>query len=954
MIGGMIAAAQIQAAKEAWGSQPEMRLYCAQKALARHKVTIPALIQNGVMPSDQRLAPIGSECAKFEPGNLKSKYRCNALDENGATVVSTCNQAFGQVDGAGIAQVIDARTAIDLYFADGSFLLVDVESDAGRQQRYRQAERQRLISDLTALRGSVESLQSSRSETVRAEAQKLNKRIASALGPKATVSSSDFETIRRDYKALAGFAGSENTRLAAMDNLNTVRSAAEQKISSEIPQSIQDDFNALQATYAEITQEASPAFSLEKTQFAIGPTFDCGKAKDPLGRIICSDKELSRLDVDLLRPYYVLRFSAPDQRNSLKQDAVAFTQSVLQTCGIPEKGTVSNAIIKKAVPCVATEYRRQRDQWQAQMAQAAPASAQDETGRPLDEHVQLQKLLQDMGYIPAAEKADGIYGAGTRTAISTFQTAENIAADGLLSEETAQRLFQRSTQPDAGGAGHGQVARLGDLAGRYVDLSGRIDRYMSQQARKRQLMETVAQAESYAKEKSALPLPAKIATALTGLVGEVERVRAVPDLEALELAAAKFKTVKETVDGAVSVLNATSAANRFVMEGGLNDIVVLYNDSGKAPSLVRNLKGDLVFQGSKSSVCQPHDGTPEKSFVKLVNARLESTGLQLSFPLPRCDMSDPGSYDLIVTTRGRLQEAEHPSDVVAILSAVDRGHFKSMLSVTEQDVGAILQAEAARALEIEKGVDGGTIQGFGLVLLQNGSGEVCLMTAEDQPAHELLLLSYSDRLNESLKAPQSSRMTSIEEAFIAAKRGQCGAVYGSRDDLKSITGALRRDQVSFSYPAIWVEPAQLVEAREQAVILAQQRAEAEAAAKAAAEAKAKADEEARRVAWEEAKAKAEAEKIRKAEEEARRLKGPAAASACASLVRGDKDGDPVMHTLTQLDSYDESEPGKITVRFQVGSARGSSCAMAAKAVCRINGSSVSIIEPWRISGYIPC
>nr|WP_279306581.1 peptidoglycan-binding protein [Microvirga solisilvae] len=467
------------------------------------------------------------------------------------------------------------------------------------------------------------------------------------------------------------------------------------------------------------------------------------------------------------------------------------------------------------------------------MAQSAPVSAREETSRSLDEHVQLQKLLQDLGYIPTTEKADGIYGAGMRTAISNFQTAENITADGILSDETAQRLLQKSAQPGAGG-NQGVTARLDDLAKQYADLTGRINGYMSQQARKRQLLETVAEAESYAKEKSALALPAKNVAALTELLGDVEKVRANPEMVTLERFASNFKAIRETTEGAVTVLNATTPGNRFVMEGGSNDVIVLYNDSGKAPSLVKNMKGDLVFEGGKSSICQPHDGAPEKNFVKLVNTRLDSTGQQLAFPLSRCNAGDLGGYDLIVITRGLLQQSDSSSDTAAILKAVDGGLFKSMAAITDQDVNAVLQAEAARTLEIEKGIEDGSLKGFSLVVLKNDAADMCLAVAEgDRESHELLLKPHQARLTEEMKSAPAMRLSSIEDAFIAAKRGQCGAVYASESDLKSLTGALRRDQVAFRYLPILVEPKELAKGREQVIALAKERAEAEARAKIA-------------------------------------------------------------------------------------------------------------------------
>lgn len=838
LIGGMIAAAQMQAAKEAWAAQPETRLYCAQKALARHNVTIAALIQNGVMPSDARLAPIGSECSKFEPGGLKSNYRCNVLDGNGGTASSTCNQAFGQTDNTGNTQAIDVRTAIDLYFSNGSLQLVDVETDAGRQERYRQAERQRQIAELTELRRKVENLMALRSESLQAEGQTIIKRIAGAVSPKSSPSGAELDSIQRDYKALAKFADAERARLTALEGLSSAKAGAEQKASGDNPQDIKDAFDTLQAQCAALTQEPAPVFVIDRTEQDIGPTYDCAKAKDPLGKIICSDKGLRRLDVDLLRPYYVLRFSAPDQRNTLKQEAVAFTQSVLQTCSIPEKGAIAGAAMKKAVSCVGNEYRRQRDLWRAQMEQAAPVAARDEIGRTLDEHVRLQKLLQELGFIPASEKADGIYGAATRTAISNLQTAEGITADGLLSDETARRLLQRGSPSMAGGAdasanAEDQATRLADLAKSYNDLSVRIDRYRAERAREQQLIAVLTEAETYISEKISLPLPTKAMAALSGLKDEIVHVRASSNMVSLENTAATFKKVKASTDEAVSVLNATTDKNRFLVEGASSDILVLYNDSGKAPSLVKNLKGDLVFAGNKPSICQRHDGVPESNKARLLNARFSQYSQSFAFPLPRCDVGNLKAYDVIVAVRQALA-SEKSADLVTLLSSVDAGTFKMMFSITDRDVDAALQAEAALLQDIQKRIDAGAVSGFGLVAMKGGSGDLCLIVGTDLDAHQLLLQPYKDRLLEDLKLSTiTTKGASVEDAFIAAKRGECAAVYGAAADLKSLVGALGRDQVAFHHFPIWVEPEQVAKAREQALAIAKEKAEAEARRKAA-------------------------------------------------------------------------------------------------------------------------
>ena len=58
------------------------------------------------------------------------------------------------------------------------------------------------------------------------------------------------------------------------------------------------------------------------------------------------------------------------------------------------------------------------------------------------------------------------------------------------------------------------------------------------------------------------------------------------------------------------------------MEGDRGDLIILYNDSGKAPSVVRNLRGELVFEDGRAAAClyclalrrvhEPSDPRPQR------------------------------------------------------------------------------------------------------------------------------------------------------------------------------------------------------------------------------------------------------------------------------------------------------------------------------------------------------
>jgi hypothetical protein len=50
----------------------------------------------------------------------------------------------------------------------------------------------------------------------------------------------------------------------------------------------------------------------------------------------------------------------------------------------------------------------------------------------------------------------------------------------------------------------------------------------------------------------------------------------------------------------------TTDANRFLIEGDLSDVVLLYNASGSAPNVIRNIRGDIVFENGAAKTCVLH------------------------------------------------------------------------------------------------------------------------------------------------------------------------------------------------------------------------------------------------------------------------------------------------------------------------------------------------------------
>ena len=171
---------------------------------------------------------------------------------------------------------------------------------------------------------------------------------------------------------------------------------------------------------------------------AIGPSFDCSRADTPKLRFICADPDLMRIDLAMVQPYYVLRHQVgPPGWQALLVEAIDFQHATEQVCGIDPSGTLPADLATLKI-CVYTAYNKERTVLLSRLS----GTALQEASRSIEQHVALQARLQALGYIPATEKIDGIYGTGTRAAIVNWQTSASLTPTGLLGDSDASALLQ--------------------------------------------------------------------------------------------------------------------------------------------------------------------------------------------------------------------------------------------------------------------------------------------------------------------------------------------------------------------------------------------------------------------------------------------------------------------------------------------------------------------------------
>jgi uncharacterized protein YecT (DUF1311 family) len=168
----------------------------------------------------------------------------------------------------------------------------------------------------------------------------------------------------------------------------------------------------------------------------IGPSFDCHSAQQPLAQMLCSDPDLSRTDLRFAQAYFALLKQVGDAgKAQLKQEDLQFLDAVQRQCGVPSTG---QALPKSEASrnCVKNAYEAQRTLWVLRLT--PPFS--EEANRPIERHIALQRSLQQLGFLPADAAMDGVYGAGTRDAISKWQSAQGRSVTGVLGDADAKPL----------------------------------------------------------------------------------------------------------------------------------------------------------------------------------------------------------------------------------------------------------------------------------------------------------------------------------------------------------------------------------------------------------------------------------------------------------------------------------------------------------------------------------
>ncbi len=246
--------------------------------------------------------------------------------------------------------------------------------------------------------------------------------------------------------------------------------------------------------------------------------------------------------------------------------------------------------------------------------------------------------------------------------------------------------------------------------------------------------------------------------------------------------------------------------NRFLVEGDLGDVEILYNASPSAPHVAQNLRGDFVFAQNQASVCLFGQNPDELALIvkQAISARTDPR--QVAVLVEPCNPEQLLNYDIVATQRSAFLRSKR-EDALTLIKQIEEGSYRRFAEVTAADLNKFAEAERALVEKNEANIADGAPYGFGIVLLQTGSPNLCVAVGAKIPSHHQLLIRVETKLNLEMQTQVVIKDTTIDDAFISAQKGQCGAVYASAADLKMLTAAFKRNNVVYRVSSLWNSPA---------------------------------------------------------------------------------------------------------------------------------------------------
>jgi hypothetical protein len=144
----------------------------------------------------------------------------------------------------------------------------------------------------------------------------------------------------------------------------------------------------------------------------------------------------------------------------------------------------------------------------------------------------------------------------------------------------------------------------------------------------------------------------------------------------------------------------TTEKNRFLVEGDLDDVEILYNANSKAPHIAQNLRGDFVFSQNEARICLFGQNPAGLALIAEQAVLAKADTRQIAVTVEPCNPEQLLSYDIVATQRNAFLRTKR-DDALALIKTIEDDDYRKLAEITAADLNKAADAERAQIEKIK-------------------------------------------------------------------------------------------------------------------------------------------------------------------------------------------------------------------------------------------------------------
>jgi hypothetical protein len=145
-----------------------------------------------------------------------------------------------------------------------------------------------------------------------------------------------------------------------------------------------------------------------------------------------------------MQAYYTVRHAFPARVGEYRQIYLDSLKVADELCGLANTQNRQHS-----VECLGRAFEEMNRRWELIITGFTDRNALEEIRMPVEEKILVQRQLRTRSFLSANAAEDGIYGTGMRSAVSQFQQANGLVANGFVGVETAHSILGRTVVTSA-------------------------------------------------------------------------------------------------------------------------------------------------------------------------------------------------------------------------------------------------------------------------------------------------------------------------------------------------------------------------------------------------------------------------------------------------------------------------------------------------------------------------